>query len=627
MGQTFFAVAGHPQRTQSVFDAIKILTARSDPSSEILVHEGPSIRVGYDSRAFGSLELEGRPGLYLEGVVRSIDGVTVHPSERRRTLLERLAQSYRRHGRGVWKQLDGTFRLIIVDGDEAFAGTDISGTRSLYWWEADGVWACHSHLLDLAPAYPRQLDVDLAAVGAYCSYGAYPPNLTAFRQIGHLGAGQCLRVADERVVTEDHFSRAPLPARVGNDADAVVDELVERATQAISTSFAGATELALPLSGGVDSRLIAVAAAHESGRDVIRTITWGEQPDRPGSDAVIAAQIATTLGVENVWYPKTQEYEHPSFNEAIYLSSGEFDHAIHYPQDHLLNAELATVQGFRSLARGDNLYGNDAVHRLMTERGFRGYSGLYRLSVDTAYPELLGDEVFRSMAKEQEDLVETHVASARAESAYGKWMELRYAWYVRRGLAPYNVVKNADLEVLNPLLNRSLNEWFRTLPDELTVGKGLIRQVIQRLNPDVAAIPYAAASNLPSWPERWRRDPAAATFYIELCAGPGWLDEIGAASRVRSALERMRLVAEDSAPDASPDLSGDPQRLTRYRAALYETLRVSRPGRLFAELTLERRATGGQLSQYLRLSRLGVLHRLTGEVAKRRASLHIGSSR
>lgn len=624
--QAFFAVAGPPARTRIVFDDIWRLTTASNPSSELSMHESPWVRVGFESRSFQALDLENQAlSLFLEGAIRTIDGRWMDNLEGQQKALQHVADTYASKGNVSWDRIDGTFRVVIVDGTTVHASTDISGTRGLYWWAKDGIWACHSHLMDLAPAYPGRLDTDLGAIGHYCSHGRYPPGATPYRQISHVGAGQYISSVNHVMVTRDHYSRAPLPSATPRDGETLAGEFIERAAAAISIGLSGAVKPVIPLSGGVDSRLITALAVREVGRDAVKTITWGEEPDRPGSDAVIARQVASALGIENVWHPKAQDVRPSSFERAVYLSSGETDHAIHYPEDHLLHAELAEDHGYRTIVRGDELFGPVQTHLLMTNRGFLGYSSLHRLSNERAYADLLGEDVFRAIAAEQELVLRRILAKSEAKTPFGKWLEYEYSWALRRGLAPYNVVKNADLEVLNPLLDRPLNEWIRSLPDVEILRKKYVRRSIDRLHPPLRSIPYASANNLPSWPQRWLRDPSLTSFYHDVCSGPGWLDEIGAAGRVRQAIEQI--AREGRITRGSSDYRAETRSIHdrsgagfRMRNAVLEPVRRSRAGRLVAELTLEYRATHRATAQYLRISRLAVLHSMLGEVANRRRS-------
>ncbi len=628
--QLFFAVVGDAVRTEPVFRALVESTARSNPGSEIEIQQNPGAKVGYESRAFDSLGLDDRGiQIHLDGVVRSIDGQRIPTSESRGVTLQRLVTVYEEAGDAIWERIDGSYRLVLVDGSEVHSGVDIAGTRSLYWWAVDGVWACHSQLMDLARAYPRELHVDDGAVGNYCETGRYPTGATPYREIRHLGAGQFLVSGGGGVIEHDHFSRAPRPPGPSRPVEQLAGEFIDLMADAVSSMIGGADRPVIPLSGGMDSRFIATLAVRELGPEAVRTITWGEEPDRPSADGVVARQVAARLGVENTWYSKTQKHTHESFARAIYLSSGETDHAIHFPGDHSFHAELAQVHGYGSIVRGDELLGGgEDRHRIMSTRGALGYAELHRIALDRRYPELLGESTFRSMAEEQGSWLRDIAGHLHATSAYGKYLEIYYMIWMRRMLAPYNLVKNTDLEVLTPFLDRQVNEWVKSVPDRLIARKRLLWAALQKLDPEIAAVPFATIPNLPSWPSRWRQDPSLTAFFREWCSQPGWLDEIGAKERVIAAIDQM---TDEVRPNQS--IAANPPR-PRDRAApggwgtrSKTALRHTTLGRWLSEQTVEYRVTRRHLPMYLRICRLSVLHRMLGDVSKARASRESTTSR
>ena len=186
---------------------------------------------------------------------------------------------------------------------------------------------------------------------------------------------------------------------------------------------------------------------------------------------------------------------------------------------------------------------------------------------------------------------------------------------VRRFLGPYNRVKQTDLEVVAPLLDRALLERLRTTPDRLRSDKALLRAALDRRFPALAAIPYATDDNLPRWEARVASDPTLARVLLERCARPGWLDEIGAKDRVVAALRVLEAAAMKA---GGPAPAGEPAAATTPAAAAASTGAPSRlrgavkrtwPGRFAREATLERRFAAN-LPQYLRLARLTVLHEL-----------------
>ena len=484
---------------------------------------------------------------------------------------------------------------------------DVVGARAVYWSLADGVLAFHSHLLDLAAVHPGPLTPDLGAIGAFLECGRYLPTTTALREIRHLGAGQALTFEDGRATVREHFAMTFEPDPPAVPDDRVVDDVIALLEASVARGWRSAGDPVVPLSGGMDSRYIAAEIVRRHGPRSVPTITWGEGRDRPGGDALVGARVAAALDIENEWFEKAQHHTAASFERTIYLASGEGDCAIHYPDDAELHAELAAL-GYRSLFRGDECFGSGDA--LLTNAAVPVVIGLAPIGRDGAYRTLLGDDLFDRVAAEQEPALRTTIAGVRSATPTARRGELWYAVGVRRFLGPYNRVKQTDLEVVAPLLDRALLERLRTTPDRLRSDKALLRAALDKRFPALATIPYATDDNLPRWEARVASDPTLARVLLERCARPGWLDEIGAKDRVVVALEALEAAAVRAggpaqASGGSEAVAGSGGAPSRLRAAVKRTW----PGRVAREATLGRRFASN-LPQYLRLARLTVLHEL-----------------
>lgn len=607
-------VLGSQPWAADVFDQLLAATSESNPGAAITVESGAAARLGIVSRSFAAWhDTDADRSFYLDGEVRSIDGRETSRRGVGEDDLASLSWLYATHGSGFWERLDGSFCLIVRDGSTWRIGVDVAGTRAVYWWYERGVFAFHSHLVDLAPSYPGTLTEDLGALGNFLACGRYPPGRTAYAGIRHLGAGQCASVVAGEVEARDHFRMVYRDRSDGKPTKVLVEELIDHLATAIARSWRAAVSPVVPLSGGMDSRYLTAELVRQAGSPgVVRTITWGENPARPGSDAAVAVDVAAALGVENVWHEKLQRHTPESFERAIYLSSGEADHAIHYPNDHILHAELSSSLGFASLFRGDEMFG--PVEPLMTNRAVLASREIVRLSRDRGYIGLLDRELLDRMAIEQGNLLDSAIRGFGSRTPTGRSGELLYTSEHRRELAPYNAVKLFDLEVYTPFMDREILEWVRGTPDQIRSGKALLRAAMLRRFPDVAAIPFASRSNLPAWGLVIRHDPRLFRFLRDWCSEPGWLDTIGAQSVVVSRIEGMaaNAAAGTRGPDPVP---------RRWRQIAKQTA----PGRLLRELTLERRSAAVNLPPYLRVARLAVLHGLLGRIERRHSRIMVSA--
>jgi asparagine synthetase B (glutamine-hydrolysing) len=574
------------------------------------VASGVTVLLGAVARRFSSwLQEDTASSVHLDGDILAIDG---HPTTGGgRTDAELLAVSrlFEAHGSDAWARLDGSFFLVVRRGTSIHAGVDLAGTRGVYWWEHDGEVAFHSRLLDVASTYPGEIREDWGAIAGYLATGVYPPGRTAIENLHHLGAGQHLTITPAGVREGRHFRLVfDNPQRSAQD---LVDELIDRVEAAVALRLGVAESPVVPLSGGVDSRYLAAELVRQAGPESIPTITWGEEPERPNSDARVAAEVAAALGVRNTWRPKVQIHTPETFERALYLTSGESDGAIHYPSDSEFHHRLVDEMGFRSLFRGDECFGYE---RLLTDRAVAILSGVGRLSPTGSYARVFAPDLLEVMSRESQAVVDQALGGLSSRTSTGRRDELWYEFGVRRLLAPYNSLKHQELEIHTPFLDRRLLEWLRNVPDGLRAEKRLVREAMARRFPKVAAMPYATRDNMPAWEARSRDNPAHAEFLREWFSAPGWLDEIDARRPVLETVASLRGDGQASA--------GDPANLRRR---LRRIMGRTAPSRVALELALARRADRNDIPVYLRLGRLAVLHGLLGR-ARRRHRTDAGSA-
>jgi asparagine synthetase B (glutamine-hydrolysing) len=633
--QLLLGVVGPDTRTARVFDRLCAHSARSNPGLEICAASAPNLRLGHRLRSFSFHDdPDADVTIALDGEVRAIEGRDTRQRGHGEDELATITDLYRRHGRGLWERLEGSFCLLIRDGREVRIGFDIAGTRAMYWWAADGMVAFHSHLVDLAGAHPGEPAVDPAGVAGYFAQSFFPLHATAFRGISVVGAGQVLEIDPDgdgwTAQAVDHFRYVPGDVRPDETLESLAGELNELLDQTISRSWRMADNPVVPLSGGVDSRYLAAALVRSAGDpSLVPTITWGQEPTRPDSDAVIAPRVAAALGAPHTWYEKLQPYATETLQRAIYLTSGEGDGALHYPRDHEFHEWLAAERGYRSLFRGDQLFGE--AHPTLTMQGAFAVSGLSRFRLDPVYPSLLGRDVAAEMARAHDELLTRWSGSLVTTTPHNRLYELVYDAQIRRELFPYNRLKDLQFEVHTPMFDRAVIDWVRRLPERQRTKKRVLKLAMAQRFPEVASIPYATRNNLPDWDRLSVTDPSIASTLLELCRPPGWLDAIGARSNVIAGLEAMRATAERASAERAAALRtgahatgnrgvrwprGDA--MQRFNVLLRNTARATPPGRYGRELTMQRRAVMNR-TMYARLSRLAVIHELLGQAAARRA--------
>ncbi|MFL5758037.1 MAG: hypothetical protein ACJ77N_17290, partial [Chloroflexota bacterium] len=227
--QLLFGVLGEPTPPAiDLFSSLAATTADSNRDITPTLEAAGDVRIGHVARSFASWQDQARDrSFHLDGEIRSIDGRDTSGKGASEGDRAALTELYERHGPAMWERLDGSFVLVVRDRRTFHVGVDVVGTRAIYWWAGSGVLAFHSHLMDLAGAVPAAaLSEDLGAIGGFLECGRYAPSETAYREIRHLGAGQCLTFVGGEVTTREYFGLVSVEPRPSRPQRVVVDELV-----------------------------------------------------------------------------------------------------------------------------------------------------------------------------------------------------------------------------------------------------------------------------------------------------------------------------------------------------------------------------------------------------------------
>ncbi len=619
--ELYFGVAGTPERRAPTFQQLLAFSQESNPGSEVRTDRGRALEIGYQARRYVTWPPEPSEHagvrLHLNGEILFLDGQATAHQGTVEAELAQVASLYQQHGTSVWDHLDGNFCLLIEDGPVVHIGVDPVGTRSIYWWEHEGLLAFHSHFLDLAPCYPGTLTEFSGAIGNLLASGIFPPGCTAYREVRRLLPGSYLTFEAGKVRERLHFRLVAIDPYSEARAQDLIEELQTLLAGALARCWRAAERPTIPLSGGADSRYLAAEATRlAQNRSDVRTITWGEGRERPRSDATIAAEVAQALGVENEWHEKSFSYDTAEWYRAVYLSGGEADCAIQYPGDHVLHQSLRERWDFHSLFRGDEAY--DTGLPLASDRPLLGIIGVGHLTYDEGrYARWLDATRVSEMAQEQAELLRDILQRLESPTSNTRRDELFHQFQFPQRRVVYNRIKHVDFEVYNPHLARSVLDWNTRVPDRLRKEKHLMREAMRQRHPAVSDIPFATVSNLPAWEGRFQHEPEFARLYVEICRAPGWLDGIADKRKLLTTLEACERNA--SATTATPALFGPPA-MRQWTNAAKSWAKHTLPGRRYV-LSVAERHSVEHMPAYLRFGRLATLHTLLGQVAARQARI------
>jgi asparagine synthase (glutamine-hydrolysing) len=171
-----------------------------------------------------------------------------------------------------WKQdcldrLDGMFAFIIWDGERGHVAVDPFGEKPLFIAEIDGGICVASEIDPIAQIFGLIPQLDRTQWCAYLSYGNLHAPETAFPSIRRLPPASYATVENGVVGTIRNYWRPPVDDEPRGDIRPVpesgLDDIAEALAESIRGRLLSDVPLALFLSAGVDSSLVASIAAKE----------------------------------------------------------------------------------------------------------------------------------------------------------------------------------------------------------------------------------------------------------------------------------------------------------------------------------------------------------------------------
>ncbi len=391
-------------------------------------------------------------------------------------------------GDTAWEQVggpvpDGTFAAVRWDDEQVEVLTDPVASRTVWYVHDDEVFAASTSQRLLAAALD-DLQFNLAPVPWLLTTGFMGPGLAWDVRVRMLPGDSRLSL-DRR----SWALRATIPTVAFEPAPGSDEEHRERldATlrEALSTADLDPDDWVLPLSGGFDSRSLLCLLPE---RERLRTLTWGDPStfDEPKGDVAVARDLASTMGVAHTTLSTgvTDESVDVVFDRFVACGEGRCVRLSAYADGFAMWRDLA-ADGVHGIIRGDEGFGCTPVTR---PADVRRYEKL------TMWDEYGGLPPLTQLGLEEQ--VMPAELEQRPEETLEAWRDrVSHVHELPVALAALSDLKLPYVEVVNPLLTRSLIHLARTMPDHLRSGKAGFKDVVRNLGPDVPFARFPAIAD------------------------------------------------------------------------------------------------------------------------------------
>ena len=208
---------------------------------------------------------------------------------------EVLLKAFQHWGKNCLEQLRGMFAFIIWDKikKNIFLARDHCGERPLIYYLDDNIMVFGSEFKAIVPLLPQFPSLDPEVVDMYLHYQYAPGPYTLFKGVKKLGAG-CfaeLSVKNWTINIQKYWDIA----RISADSSLTEQDLRNEVETAVQMTLRSDVPVAVALSGGIDSGLIAaLATKHYS--DALNVFSVGYPGNHSYDERGRAKELADKLG-------------------------------------------------------------------------------------------------------------------------------------------------------------------------------------------------------------------------------------------------------------------------------------------------------------------------------------------
>jgi asparagine synthase (glutamine-hydrolysing) len=279
---------------------------------------------------------------------------------------EVILEAYRHFGVDAASRLVGMFAFAIADRRERtlYLARDRLGEKPLYVWSAPSGDAVFASELKAITAFPGfECSIDPVALSGYLLLNYVPGHDTLLKGVSRLPPGSwCLLHIDGRRRSGSYWtpaSRATIDAHTPLRGPATLDELAKRLDGAVRIALRSDVPVALFLSGGIDSSLVAESAARQG---FLRHAYCLDFEDARFSEWSNAERVAARLGLE-LRRALAAPVDPDGFERLIYHADDPLGDASALPVDALAREVAKDYKVAISGDGGDELFGGYLTYR------------------------------------------------------------------------------------------------------------------------------------------------------------------------------------------------------------------------------------------------------------------------
>lgn len=413
-------------------------------------------------------------------------------------------------------QADAQFALAYAQNQELLLARDASGIAPLFYTRADGWLLFASEVKGILASGLAAASLNHRAVDHMLTRLALDPGESCFAGIQTLQPGYFLSARDGRITTGRFANAAGTVPQSALRDDENLDRLEQLLFDSVSRRLEADAPVALYLSGGVDSSLIAAMAARIRPSQLTAYSVQLSANERKTDESVYASQTAASLGLHHRVLPAGPGDIIENFPRAVLAA--EMPVLDHANVCLLLLAQMVHKDGNKAVLTGEgadeafggypwHALGGSIVRRLVdwiahnvstgpTRRTTARFRDLNQYLLFAGLASVRGLFYSKRFLEEIEDTDESceFAAAASRGSRLSRSLSFDYEWLLAGHLLADKgdrVSMLSSVEARYPFLDSQVKEMAAMLPDDQkirgTANKWILRKVAERYLPHSTA--------------------------------------------------------------------------------------------------------------------------------------------
>ncbi|GAO74053.1 asparagine synthase (glutamine-hydrolyzing) [Meiothermus ruber] len=281
---------------------------------------------------------------------------------------EVILEAYKAWGKQAWERFIGMFAFALLDtqAGQLWLVRDRFGVKPLFYHLQHGLLAFASSTEALAQHFGLSPNLEYVSRGLFYYVYEDDSEISPYTGLHALPAGHhaCVQLSQPSIEPQPYYDlksrvEQKIQALRGMDEKALLEELEATLHSAVQLRLRSDVPLAVSLSGGLDSSLVAALAAQQHQRVV--GFCYGH-PQAPRSEGPLARELAQKAGIEVhfVWPELSKERLIQAFEKTLAAQDAPFPTLSILAQNFVY--EAARNEGYKVLLGGQ---GGD--------EGFMGY--------------------------------------------------------------------------------------------------------------------------------------------------------------------------------------------------------------------------------------------------------------